>query len=245
MKKDSYWFSHDSTAKDDPKSMKLIDQLGLEGYGIYWVLIETLRGQADYRYPLEMLPILARRYNTSGEKMKAVVGTYNLFVIDEDNYFFSLSLNDRMERMDLFREKRRIAGRKSGEIRLKKSLSASTHDEHMPNTCSTPVELKEKKRKENIIKDNKRKEDKIKDEKTFIPPSLSEVIFFFKTNGYSEAAATKAFNCYDLSDWIDTKGNQVKNWKQKMNNVWFTPEHLDKPVNELVPPPIPEAHAKR
>jgi hypothetical protein len=73
MKKDAYWFSHDSNAKDDPKSMKLIDQLGLEGYGIYWVLIETLRDQPEYRYPLDMIPILARRYNTSGEKMKAVV----------------------------------------------------------------------------------------------------------------------------------------------------------------------------
>ena len=42
MSKDAYYFSHDSNAKDDPKCMVLIDQLGLEGYGIFWVLIETL-----------------------------------------------------------------------------------------------------------------------------------------------------------------------------------------------------------
>ena len=33
MKKDAYYFSHDSNAQDDPKCMLLIDQLGMEGYG--------------------------------------------------------------------------------------------------------------------------------------------------------------------------------------------------------------------
>ena len=40
------YFPHDSNAKDDPKCMVLIDQLGMEGYGIYWVLIE-LRDTTD------------------------------------------------------------------------------------------------------------------------------------------------------------------------------------------------------
>jgi hypothetical protein len=97
MKKDAYYFSHDSNAKDDPKCMMLIEQLGLEGYGIFWVLVETLRDQPNYKYPLDLLPAIARRYNTSFEKVKTVVANYDLFIIDGDDFFFSKSLNERMK----------------------------------------------------------------------------------------------------------------------------------------------------
>ena len=60
MANNAYYFSHDSNAKDDPKCMLLIDQLGLEGYGIFWILIEVLREQPEYRYPIDLVPILAR-----------------------------------------------------------------------------------------------------------------------------------------------------------------------------------------
>ena len=108
MGKDAYFFSHDSNAKDDPKCVMLIEQLGLEGYGIYWVLVETLRDQSNYKYPLALIPAIARRYNTTAEKMKTVVMNYNLFEIDDVN-FFSLSLIERMKKLDDKRDKAREA----------------------------------------------------------------------------------------------------------------------------------------
>ena len=45
MKKDAYYFPHDSNATEDPKMMLLIDELGMEGYGIFWMLLEALRNQ--------------------------------------------------------------------------------------------------------------------------------------------------------------------------------------------------------
>jgi hypothetical protein len=36
----------------------LIEQLGLEGYGIFWMIIETLRDQPGYQYPLILIPAL-------------------------------------------------------------------------------------------------------------------------------------------------------------------------------------------
>jgi hypothetical protein len=69
MAKDAYYFSHDSNAKDDPKCVLLIEQLGLEGYGIFWMLIETLRDQPGYKYPIALISALARRYNTTAEKV--------------------------------------------------------------------------------------------------------------------------------------------------------------------------------
>ena len=87
--KDAYYFPHDSNAKDDPKCVLLIEQLGCEGYGIYWILIEILRDQPGYRYPVALLPALARRYNTSVEKVNTVVSKYELFTVEDNSVFLS------------------------------------------------------------------------------------------------------------------------------------------------------------
>lgn len=62
----------------------------------------------------------------------------------------------------------------------------------------------------------------------FTPPLLFEVVEYFVLNGYSETAAKKAFDYYDVADWKDSKGTKVKSWKQKMQGVWFKEENLIK-----------------
>lgn len=151
--KDTYWFRHDSNAKDDFKCMILIEQLGCEGYGIFWILVETLREQKDYRYPFYLLGALARKYNTTQAKVETVVKEYGLFEIDIDSFFFSHSFNRRMENLNKVKEQRRIAGLKSGEIRKVKAI------EHKLNKCSTKDERIDKSKKEEIIKDIKKLKD--------------------------------------------------------------------------------------
>ena len=112
MSKDAYYFTHDSNAKDDPKCALLIDQLGMEGYGIYWMLIEVLRDQPDYKYPLALLPSLARKYNTTPQKIEAVIRGYQLFVVEGGVVFLSESLTRRMNDWDSKKLKRSLAGKK-------------------------------------------------------------------------------------------------------------------------------------
>jgi len=72
--------------------------------------------------------------------------------------------------------------------------------------------------------------------KKFIPPSLEDVKQYFKENWYLETIAIKAFKWYDVANRHDSKGNPIKNWKQKMINVRFTPENIDKsPVKKQAP----------
>ena len=137
--KDAYFFAHDSNARDDPKCCLLIDQLGLEGYGIYWVLIETLRDQPGYRYPLALLPVLARRYNTTPEKARVVVGNYGLFVVDDSEFFLSPALCRRMAHWDEKRELNRLKGIKSGE-RRRLQAATRTGSELQLNSGSALVE---------------------------------------------------------------------------------------------------------
>ncbi len=57
--------------------------------------------------------------------------------------------------------------------------------------------------------------------KETIIPNVEEVINYFILNGYSKELAEKAFKYYETGNWKDSNGKQVKNWKQKMQSVWF------------------------
>jgi hypothetical protein len=147
MRKEAYYFSHDSNAKDDPKSSLLIEELGLEGYGIYWVLIEILRDQPNYSYPLRMVPIVARKYNTTTPKVETVIRNYGLFIINEDA-FFSLSLNLRMEQKDA----KSLKAKESVTARWNKKYENDTNVLQTLSECNTIKESKVKEIKEKEIK---------------------------------------------------------------------------------------------
>lgn len=68
----------------------------------------------------------------------------------------------------------------------------------------------------------------------FTPPLLKEVSQYFIDNGYTEQSAINAFNYYKEGDWKDSKGNKVKNWKQKMRGVWFKDENKEPTKNKLI-----------
>ncbi len=74
-------------------------------------------------------------------------------------------------------------------------------------------EYKEVKNKEKVYK------------KKFIPPSIDDVKQYFQEKGYREDVAVKAFEYYELGNWKDSRGNPVKNWKQKMFTNWMKPEY--------------------
>ncbi len=158
MKKDSCYFSHDSNAKDDPKCMLLIDQLGMEGYGIYWMLVEVLREQPDYKCPLNLVPILARRYNTTTEKVKTVISQYDLFKIDEEKNFFSFSLIRRMTPLLETRERRSMAGKIGNEIRWNRQKEIANQsqcdNDAIANGSQTDRKSSQSKVKESKVKES-------------------------------------------------------------------------------------------
>ena len=218
MPKDAYYFPHDSNAKDDPKCVLLIEQLGMEGYGIYWMLIETLREQPDYTYPVANIPALGRRYNTTAEKVKTVVCNYGLFTVKDDKIFFSDSLNRRMLVFEEKRAKRSEAGRLGNAARWKTSQTDRNAITMRSQFIASKV--KKSKEKESIGKESMRGKRKL-----FSPPTPSEVESFFTENGYTAEAARRAFDYYTDANWHDAEGKPVLNWKQKMRGVWFKPEH--------------------
>lgn len=60
--------------------------------------------------------------------------------------------------------------------------------------------------------------------KEFTPPTLEEVIEFFKSEGYNKALAEKVYKHYSLGDWTDKNGKKLKFWKRNFIS-WFSDEY--------------------
>ncbi len=62
--------------------------------------------------------------------------------------------------------------------------------------------------------------------KGFIPPTIEEVIEFFKSNGYDPKKGEEVFKYYDEATppWTDRNGDQVLSWKSKIRANWFRDE---------------------
>ena len=238
MSKEAYYFSHDSNARNDAKIVRLRRKLGLEGYGIYFCIVEMLREDSSFKLQTSSFEDISFSINVTIEKVRSVVTEFDLFVIDDD-YFYSPRLTRSMQKYNELKTKRVEAGKKGGQAMLKQTLSKTqANEEQSLSNAQANVEqddkqclsdtqaLKERKGKE--IKGNERKEKKI-----VVPPSIDEVISFFASEGYSESSARKAWNHYNDGDWFDSNGKKVIIWKSKMRNVWFRDEHKQQPKDDI------------
>lgn len=92
----------------------------------------------------------------------------------------------------------------------------------------------------NVIVNEKKKREGVT-----APPAIDEVIAYFKENGYAEAAAKRAWDYYNASltdakrTWTDSAGKPIKNWKMKMQSVWFKDEYKIEQPREFHRPKDP------
>lgn len=142
MKKDAYYFSHDANAQDDPKLMLLINQMAMEGIGIYWCLIEKLRAEKDYCLPLNVLPLFAHRWHTSTEKVQTVVKNYDLFKIVKGRFFSVRLKNSMIEKTE--------RAKASASIRWGDAVAMQPHSKRIANGMQNDA-IKGKKRKESRV----------------------------------------------------------------------------------------------
>jgi hypothetical protein len=145
MEKEAYYFPHFCNARHDRKIRRLRKELGVEGYGIYFMLLETLREQQDLMYPLEDLDLLAEEFGVSEAKIQVTVSKYDLFEIDESQKFFSPKMLVYLEPYFRMKEQRREAGIRSAEKRK------------LNDRLTTVEQRKENESKVNEIKENENK----------------------------------------------------------------------------------------
>lgn len=215
MAKDTFYFPHDYGARNDPKLQKLQMTMGHEGKGIFWDLLELMYEQGGY-LPITECESIAFALRTSCDKLNAVLQNYNLFK-KSDTHYYSESV---IARLNLRKSKSEKAS-ESANKRWKNANAMRTHSEGNAIKERKVKESKGKERKENKEKGIKKLHPIV----NFSPPSENDVKKYFVENGYTEQAAVTAFRYYSTANWVDSKGNKVRNWKQKMISVWFKPEN--------------------
>ena len=141
-------FPHYLNARNDRKIKKGRLQLGIEFYAIYFMVLEVLAEQKDFRYPLSDLDIMADDFGTSIQKIQLVITQYGLFEIDPVEQFFSpaqhLALQPYLQKMEHYK----LMGKKSAlarklktekQIEELKKLSQGDSTQPMFNDSSTEV----------------------------------------------------------------------------------------------------------
>jgi hypothetical protein len=107
MAKETYFFSHDFNARNDPKLVAVQQKYGLEGLGAYWCIIENLYEQNGM---LEVSKVGALAYQLHGDAkmIKDVVFEFGLFKND-GQFYWSESVNKRLKKRANIADKRRRA----------------------------------------------------------------------------------------------------------------------------------------
>ena len=88
-------FSHDVNSRNDIKIIYLINEMGYEGYGIFWSILELIF-QNDGSIPNDV-KLISSLLKTTEDKIVQVITKYNLFVI-EDNKLTSPSIKRRISK---------------------------------------------------------------------------------------------------------------------------------------------------
>ena len=149
-----------------------------------------------------------------------------LSVNDENNGLIAIKfLDEQLVSVWETSHKNSLNGAKGGQSNAKriKDLKANSSD-RLANSSEEKQKREEEEKKRKELE--KRKEE---EKKKFTPPTIFEVIQYFKEKDFSEDLGKRAFEFYDTANWIDSKGNKVKNWKQKMLSVWLKPENKETP----------------
>jgi DnaD/phage-associated family protein len=120
MSKEAYYFSHDANARYDPKILAMRSVYGAAGYGWYWMIIEILREQPDFKLEINKYTwnALAMQMQSDADAIKKFVedciNEFGLFKSD-GKFIWSESLIRRMEKMTEKSEKARKAAKSRWE----------------------------------------------------------------------------------------------------------------------------------
>lgn len=150
MKKDTYYFSHDLNARNDEKILELRAQYGAEGYGIFWMIVETMAENENGGIKDSFIGGLSHGYGVAKGWLKQFLSTcvdIGLF-FEKDGYYFSNRLLAHKELRNNLSE----WGRLGAEKKWAGHRGANGVANGVANWVAVQRKGKERKGKENKIK---------------------------------------------------------------------------------------------
>lgn len=114
MAKDSYWFKHDHNARGDEKILELRAEFGAEGYGVFWMIVETMAENSNGGVNSNLIGGLSLGYGVAKDKLQLIFDSctrIGLF-FKKDDYYFSNRVLEYKEAMSSFAEYGKIGAEK-------------------------------------------------------------------------------------------------------------------------------------
>lgn len=146
MVKDTPYFSHDANARSDKKVISVRMKYKWCGYGLYFAVVEVLRCENNFRYPIADIDNLAFDFQTDPKVLKDIILNFGLFTKNK-THFWSESLLKRMELKELKSTQARLAAKKRWENeRLQSESDADAMRPHSDSNASKLSEVKEVKK---------------------------------------------------------------------------------------------------
>lgn len=213
MEKEAFYFPHFCNARHDRKIRRLRKELGVEGYGIYFMLLEILREQQDLMYPMEDMDLLAEEFGVSEAKVRVVICNYQLFEVDEAEKFFSPKMLVYLEPYFRMKEQRKIAGQKSAEKR------------QLNDRSTTVQQSKVKEKKVNEIKEE---ESKVSFSEMLSPYLLDLENEYDNFFSYWTEKNSKGKERWECEKFFDIS-RRIKTWMGNKNKFINNGNSNDKP----------------
>lgn len=92
------YFTHDICPRNDLEIMKIINQYGTEGYGIFWILVEILHQNNNKLFSDDIQSII-QAFNLDEEKTYGILTKFKLFKHDilNGDYYYSERVGRNLE----------------------------------------------------------------------------------------------------------------------------------------------------
>lgn len=96
MGRDVYYFSHDVNASNDPKIIVMKELCGIISYAWWWILIEQLAVQEEYKLPMDKITFtgLGIAFGMKQNEANASSNEANLSKTEQAEAFVNLLINE-------------------------------------------------------------------------------------------------------------------------------------------------------
>lgn len=122
MAKDTFYFSHDFSSRNDPKLQELQMVHGMAGIGVFWCLVEMLHEQDGYLM-LSQCKSYAFALRVDCDLIKSIVSDFALFQNDGERFWSESALERIQERKAKSKKARESANSRWGNANALRTQS--------------------------------------------------------------------------------------------------------------------------
>jgi len=203
------WLKHMTCANRDEKMMRIMDEFGAAGYGMYWLILETIAEKLDENNDtfVEMSAQSWRKLTgippKTLEKFLSFCQVLGVFTVENSENLIRVDCPNLLKYRDEYQRKQ---SKKSGQA----------PDKLQPKNIETETEeeIEEEKEKEGVNKVTNEKST-APAERTSAPPSLEDVREENAMKGYNatDEVIQEFFYHYEAVGWKTSGGASIQNWR--------------------------------